>query len=206
MKKEHIDTNSLAHTKWNCKYHIVFAPKYRRKVFYEERWLEIREILRQLCQWKGVEIIDTSSLAHTKWNCKYHVVFAPKYRRKVFFEEKRLEIREILRQLCQWKGVEIIEGEVCPDHIHMLVSIPPKMSVSGFMGYLEGKSTLLIFQKWGNMKFAYRNREFWCKGYYVDTVGKNTKAIKTYIAEQLKRDQESDQLSLFDPRDPFMGK
>ena len=151
------------------------------------------------------EAIDTNSLAHTKWNCKYHIVFAPKYRRKVFFEEKRLEIREILRQLCQWKGVEIIEGEVCPDHIHMLVSIPPKMSVSGFMGYLKGKSALLIFQKWGNIKFAYRNREFWCKGYYVDTVGKNTKAIKTYIAEQLKRDQESDQLSMFDPRDPFMG-
>ena len=151
------------------------------------------------------ENIDNNSLAHTSWNCKYHIVFAPKYRRKVFYEEKRLEIREILRQLCQWKGVEIIEGEVCPDHIHMLVSIPPKISVSGFMGYLKGKSALLIFQRWGNMKFAYRNREFWCKGYYVDTVGKNTKAIKEYIADQLKRDQEGDQLSLFDPRDPFMG-
>ncbi len=137
---------------------------------------------------------DTKSLAHTKWNCKYHIVFAPKYRRKVFYEDKRLEIREILRKLCEWKGVEIIEGEICPDHIHMLVSIPPKMSVSGFMGYLKGKSALMIFQKWGNMKFAYRNREFWCKGYYVDTVGKNTKAIKEYIADQLKRDQESDQL------------
>ena len=117
-------------------------------------------------------------------------------------EEKRVEIREIIRQLCQWKGVDIIEGEVCPDHIHILVSIPPKMSISGFMGYLKGKSALLIFQRWGNMKFAYRNREFWCKGYYV---GKNTKAIKTYISEQLKRDKESDQLSLYDPRDPFMG-
>ena len=112
----------------------------------------------------------TNSLAHTKWNCKYHIVFAPKYRRKVFYEEKRLEIREILRKLCQWKGVDIIEGEICPDHIHMLVSIPPKMSVSGFMGYLKWKSSLMIFQKWENMKFAYRNREFWCKGYYVDTV------------------------------------
>ena len=147
----------------------------------------------------------TNSLAHTKWNCKYHIVFAPKYRRKVFFGEKRMEIREILRTLCQWKGVEIIEGEVCPDHIHMLVSIPPKMRVSGFMGYLKGKSSLMIFQKYGNMKFAYSNREFWCKGYYVDTVGKNTKAIKEYISEQLKRDQESDQLSMFDPRDPFTG-
>ena len=111
-----------------------------------------------------------NSLAHTKWNCKYHIVFAPKYRRKVFFEEKRLEIREILRKLCQWKGAEIIEGEVCPDHIHMYVNIPPKMSVAGFMGYLKGKSSLMIFQKRGNMKLAYRNREFWCKGYYVDTV------------------------------------
>ena len=111
----------------------------------------------------------TNSLAHTKWNCKYHIVFAPKYRRKVFFEDKRLEIRDILRKLCEWKGVEIIEGEICPDHVHLLVSIPPKMSVAGFMGYLKGKSSLMIFQKWGNMKFAYRNREFWCKGYYVDT-------------------------------------
>ena len=104
------------------------------------------------------------SLAHIKANCKYHIVFAPKYRRKVFFEDKRLEIRDILRKLCEWKGVEIIEGEICPDHVHMLVKIPPKMSVSGFMGYLKGKSATMIYQKWGNMKFAYRNREFWCKG------------------------------------------
>ena len=147
----------------------------------------------------------TNSLAHTKWNCKYHIVFAPKYRRKVFYSEKRDAIRNILRQLCQWKGVEIIEGEVCPDHIHILVSIPPKISISGFMGYLKGKSSLMIFQKFGNMKFAYRNRKFWCKGYYVDTVGKNTAAIKNYIANQLKVDKESDQLSIFDPRDPFTG-
>ena len=149
--------------------------------------------------------INAKSLARTKYNCKYRVVFAPKYRRKVFFEDKRLEIRDILRTLCEWKGVEIIEGEVCPDHIHMLLSIPPKYSVSGFMGYLKGKSSLMIFQKFGNMKFAYRNREFWCKGYYVDTVGKNTKAIKEYIENQLKADKESDQLSLFDPNDPFTG-
>ena len=147
----------------------------------------------------------THSLAHTKWNCKYHIVFAPKYRRKVFYLEKREAIREILRVLCQWKGVEILEGEICPDHIHMLVSIPPKMSVSGFMGFLKGKSSLMIFQRFGNMKFAYRNREFWCRGYYVDTVGKNTKAIQQYIANQLERDRKDDQLSLFDPRDPFTG-
>ena len=133
------------------------------------------------------------------------VVFAAKYRRKVFYEEKREAIREILRTLCQWKGVEIIEGEVCPDHIHLLVSIPPKMSVSSFMGNLKGKSSLLIFQRFGNMKFAYRNREFWCKGYYVDTTGKNTAAIKSYIANQLKVDKEMEQLSIFDPRDPFTG-
>ena len=147
----------------------------------------------------------THSLAHTKWNCKYQIVFAPKYRRKVFYLEKREAIREILRKLCQWKGVEIVEGEICPDHIHMLVSIPPKMSVSGFMGFLKGKSSLMIFQRFGNMKFAYRNREFWCRGYYVDTVGKNTKAIQQYIANQLERDKKDDQLSLFDPRDPFTG-
>ena len=147
----------------------------------------------------------THSLAHTKWNCKYHIVFAPKYRRKVFYLEKREAIREILRMLCQWKGVEILEGEICPDHIHMLVSIPPKMSVSGFMGFLKGKSSLMIFQRFGNMKFAYRNREFWCRGYYVDTVGKDTKAIQQYIANQLERDKKDDQLSLFDPRDPFTG-
>ena len=144
-----------------------------------------------------------NSLAHTKWNCRYHIVFAPKYRRKVFYDEHRLEVREILRKLCEWKGVEIIEGEVCPDHVHILVSIPPKMSVSVFMGYLKGKSATIIFQKWGNMKFAYRNREFWCKGYYVDTVGKNAKAIQEYVANQLKTDKEADQLSIFDPRDPL---
>ena len=131
------------------------------------------------------------SLAHTRWNCKYHIVFAPKYRRKVFYEEKRAEIREILRQLCEWKGVEIIEGEVCPDHIHMLVSIPPKVAVSSFMGYLKGKSSVLIYEKFGELKFKYRNREFWCRGYYVDTVGKNTKAIAEYIKHQLQEDKGS---------------
>ena len=148
---------------------------------------------------------DSNTLAHIKWNCKYHIVFAPKYRRKVFFGEKRKEIREILRQLCEWKGVEIIEDEICPDHVHILVSIPPKISVSGFMGNLKGKSSLMIFQKYGNMKFAYRNREFWCRGYYVDTTGKNTAAIKEHIQNQLKVDKETDQLSLFDLRDPFTG-
>ena len=110
-----------------------------------------------------------------------------------------------MRKLCEFKNVTILEAEVCPDHVHMLIEIPPKMSVSGFMGYLKGKSSLIIFQKYGNMKFAYRNREFWCKGYYVDTVGKNTKTIKEYISTQLEKDRQGDQLSIFDPRDPFTG-
>ena len=141
---------------------------------------------------------DIHSLSHTKWNCKYHIVFAPKYRRKVFYGEKRLEIGKILRQLCNWKGVNIINAEVCPDHVHMLFEIPPKMSVSGFMGYLKGKSSIMIYEKWGNMKFKYRNREFWCRGYYVDTVGKNTVAIDKYISNQLKEDQLNGQLMIED--------
>lgn len=146
---------------------------------------------------------DNNSLAHTTWNCKYHIVFAPKYRRKVFFGEKRLEIGAILRSLCEWKEVKIIEAEVCPDHVHMLVEIPPKISVSGFMGYLKGKSSVLIYQRWANMKFKYRNREFWCRGYYVDTVGKNKKAIQGYIANQLKEDKRMEQMSIFEMTDPF---
>ena len=118
------------------------------------------------------------------------MVFAPKYRRKVFYGSKRLEIGSILRRLCEFKGVTIIEAEVCSDHVHMLLEIPPKMSVSGFMGYLKGKSSLMIYQRWGNMKFKYRNREFWCRGFYVDTVGKNTKKIKEYIQKQLKEDEK----------------
>ena len=148
------------------------------------------------------EIKQTS---HSSYRCEYHIVFAPKYRRKVIYKTLRKDIGQIFRKICSELKVEILEAEACPDHIHILVSIPPKMSVSGFMGYLKGKSSLLIFQTWGNMKFAYRNREFWCKGYYVDTVGKNTAKIKEYIANQLKRDKESDQLSLYDPKDPFMG-
>lgn len=146
---------------------------------------------------------DNNSLAHTTWNCKYHIVLAPKYRRKVFFGEKRLEIGAILRSLCEWKEVKIIEAEVCPDHVHMLVEIPPKISVSGFMGYLKGKSSVLIYQRWANMKFKYRNREFWCRGYYVDTVGKNKKAIQGYIANQLKEDKRMEQMSIFEMTDPF---
>lgn len=148
---------------------------------------------------------DVKSLSHTSWNCKYHVVFAPKYGRKVFFESKRLEIGKILRELCKWKGITIIEAEVCPDHVHMLIEIPPKYSVSGIMGFLKGKSSIMIYSQWGNMKYKYRNREFWCRGYYVDIVGKNTKKIKEYIANQLKEDRLSDQLTIEDI-DPFKGQ
>ena len=147
---------------------------------------------------------DNQSLAHTKWNCKYHIVFAPKYRRKVFFGQKRFEIGGIIRELCRLKGVELLSAEACPDHIHILVAIPPKMSVSSFMGFLKGKSSLMIYEKWGNMKFKYRNRQFWCRGYYVDTVGKNEKKIAEYISNQLKQDEMSEQLVL-DFQDPFNG-
>lgn len=147
---------------------------------------------------------DNQSLAHTKWNCKYHIVFAPKYGRKVFFGQKRFEIGGIIRELCRWKGVELLSAEACPDHIHILVAIPPKMSVSSFMGFLKGKSSLMIYEKWGNMKFKYRNRQFWCRGYYVDTVGKNEKKIAEYISNQLKQDEMSEQLVL-DFQDPFNG-
>ena len=148
---------------------------------------------------------NTNSLAHTMYNCKYHIVFAPKYRRMAFYGSKRLEIGKILRKLCEWKGVNIIEAEVCVDHIHMLVEIPPKYYVSGFMGFLKGKSSLIIYQKWGNAKFKYRNREFWCRGYYVDTVGKNTNKIKEYIRNQLKEDEEMVQMTIDFKEDPFKG-
>ena len=137
-----------------------------------------------------------NSLAHTKWNCKYHIVFAPKYRRKIFYEEKRLAIRDILRTICGWKGVEIIEGEVCPDHVHLLLSIPPKMSVSVFMGYLKGKSSLMIFDRHANLKYKYGNRHFWARGYFVDTVGKNEARIAEYIRNQLKEDELGEQMTI----------
>ena len=147
---------------------------------------------------------DMNSLSHTKWNCKYHIVFVPKYRRKAFYSSNRLEIGAILRELCRWKEVTIIEAEVCPDHVHMFVEIPPKLSISTFMGYLKGKSSVMIYQRWGNLKYKYRNRSFWCRGYYVDTVGKNEVAIQQYIKEQLNEDRQAEQLTM-DNIDPFTG-
>ena len=148
---------------------------------------------------------DNKSLAHTKWNCKYHIVFAPKYRRKIFYEEKRAEIGKVLRELCGWKGVILLEGEVCPDHVHILVEIPPKMSVASFMGFLKGKSSLIIHERHANLKYKHGNRSFWCRGYYVDTVGKNTKRITEYIQNQLEEDKLEDQLTFREYQDPFKG-
>ena len=147
---------------------------------------------------------DVNSLTHTRWNCKYHIVFAPKYRRKVFYGEKRREIGAILRTLCNWKNIRIIEAEVCPDHVHMLVEIPPKVAISGFMGYLKGKSSLMIYEKYPELRYKYRNREFWCRGYYVDTVGKDTKKIAAYIQNQLREDELANQLTM-ENYDPFTG-
>lgn len=146
---------------------------------------------------------DTNIVAHATWNCKYHIVFAPKYRRKVFYGQKRREIGAILRRLCEYKKVNIIEAEVCPDHVHMLVEIPPKISVAGFMGYLKGKSTVLIYQQYTNLMLKYRHRQFWCTGYYVDTVGKNTSKIKEYIANQYKEDKRIEQMTMQELVDPF---
>ena len=148
---------------------------------------------------------DNKRLADTKWNCKYHLVFAPKYRRKIIFGQLREEIGKILRELCNWKGVQIIEAEICPDHVHMLVEIPPKMSVSGFVGFLKGKSTLLIFERHANPKYKYGNRTFWYRGFYVDTVGKNKAKIAEYIRTQLQEDQIADQISIKEYMDPFKG-
>ena len=150
--------------------------------------------------------MDKNSLAHTKWNCKYHIVFAPKYRRQIIYGQIKKDIGIILRKLCEYKGIEIIEANACKDYIHMLVSIPPKTSVSAFMGYLKGKSSLMIFDRHANLKYKYGNRQFWCKGYYVDTVGRNKKAIQEYIKNQLQEDIASDQISLKEYVDPFTGE
>ena len=149
---------------------------------------------------------DISSLDHTTWRCQYHVVFAPKYRRLEIYGAIKADIGKILRQLCQQKGVEIIEAEACPDHIHMLLSIPPKYSVSQIMGYLKGKSSLMIFDRHANLKYKYGNRHFWARGYYVDTVGRNKKQVQEYIKNQLQEDQIADQMSIKEYVDPFTGR
>ena len=148
---------------------------------------------------------DINSLSHSKWNCKYHIVFAPKYRRQVIYGKIKADVGKILRQLSEQKGVVVHEAEACPDHIHMLVSIPPSLSVTQFMGYLKGKSSLMIFDRHANLKYKYGNRHFWCRGYYVDTVGKNEKKIAEYVRNQLQEDIANDQISLKEYIDPFTG-
>jgi putative transposase len=164
----------------------------------------------RVCQphYKSKEAVimdDINSLTHSKWRCKYHIVFAPKYRRKEIYGDIRKDIGVILRKLCEQKGVEILEAELCKDHIHMLCSIPPSLSVSQFVGYLKGKSSLMIFDRHANLKYKYGNRHFWCRGYYVDTVGKNEKKIAEYIRQQLQDDIMEDQISLKEFTDPFTG-
>ena len=149
---------------------------------------------------------DNNSLAHTTWDCKYHIVFAPKYRRQAIYGKYKASIGKILRELCERKGVEIIEANACPDHIHMLVKIPPKMSISSFVGYLKGKSSLMIFDKHAHLKYRYGNRKFWCRGYYVDTVGRNKKKIQEYIKNQLQEDILQDQMTMKEFIDPFTGE
>ena len=150
--------------------------------------------------------MDKRSLAHTSWNCKYHIVFAPKYRRQVIYGRLKQDIGKTLRDLCERKGINILEAECCPDHIHMLLEIPPKYSVSQIMGYLKGKSSLIIFDRHANLKYKYGNRHFWCRGYYVDTAGKNAKKIQEYIKNQLEEDYLADQISMKEFIDPFTGQ
>ncbi|MFL0198898.1 IS200/IS605 family transposase [Clostridium sp. WILCCON 0269] len=145
------------------------------------------------------------SLAHTKWLCKYHIVFTPKYRRKIIYYKLREDIKEIIKDLCKWKGIKIIEGHMMPDHIHLLVSIPPKISVSSFMGYLKGKSSMMIFDRHSNLKYKFGNRHFWAEGYYVSTVGLNEATIAKYIREQEKNDQMVDKITTKELENPFKG-
>ena len=149
---------------------------------------------------------DNNSLAHTTWNCKYHIVFAPKYRRRAIYGKIRADIGRIIRMLCERKGVNIIEAELCPDHVHMLVEIPPKYSVADIVGYIKGKSSLMIFDRHANLKYKYGNRHFWCRGYYVDTVSKNEKKIEEYIRQQLQEDIAADQITMKEYIDPFTGE
>ena len=150
--------------------------------------------------------LDISSLAHTKWECKYHVVFAPKYRRQIIYGKIKQDIGLMLRKLCAYKEIEILEAEACKDHVHMLLSIPPKYSISQVMGKLKGKSSLMIYEKYANLKYKYGNRHFWCRGYYVSTVGRNKNAIETYIRNQLQEDHAEEQLTIKEYVDPFTGK
>jgi len=152
-----------------------------------------------------VEKNEIKSTAHLKYRCQYHIVFAPKFRRKEIYGQLKKDIGKILRKLCDQKCVEIIEAEACADHIHMLVSIPPHISIAQFMGYLKGKSTLMIFDRHANLKYKYGSRHFWCRGYYVDTVGRNKRVIEEYIRNQLEEDYTYEQITFKEYIDPFTG-
>lgn len=185
----------------------LVALKKRKEIFLRVIAYQILMILIVLLNGYIVPEINNIQVEtmYVKWMCKYHIVFTPKYRRKVIYNQLKADIRDILRQLCSYKGVEIIEGYLMPDHIHMLVSIPPKMSISSFMGYLKGKSALMIFDKHANLKYKFGNRHFWSEGYYVSTVGLNEATIKKYIQDQEKYDIMQDKLSVKEYEDPFKG-
>ena len=178
-------------------YEWVFIPPF-----------DMMKLVRQpkIIKSKGGSEMDKSSLSHTKWNCKYHIVFAPKYRRQIIYGKIKRDVGNILRKLCNQKGIEILEATACKDHVHLVLSIPPKYSISSIMGYLKGKSSLMIFDKHANLKYKFGNRHFWCRGYYVDTVGRNEKRIREYVKNQLQEDIANDQLSLLEYVDPFTGE
>ena len=146
---------------------------------------------------------QTNSRSHTKWICKYHIVFTPKYRRKIIYNQYRESLREIIKLLCKYKGVEILEGHLMPDHVHLVLSIPPKLSVSAFMGYLKGKNALMMFERHANLKYKFGNRKFWAEGYYVSTVGLHEATVRKYVREQEMHDQAVDKLSVKEYEDPF---
>ena len=181
----------------------VLARSYTKKFTF----CSIIKLFRLIINYRKVNFMANkmNGLSHTKWLCKYHIVFTPKYRRKIIYNQYRRSLGEIFRQLCSYKNVEIIEGHLMPDHVHMLVSIPPKLSVAQFMGYLKGKSALMMFDKHANLKYKFGNRHFWAEGYYVSTVGMNEATIKKYIQEQEKHDIAMDKLSVKEYEDPFMG-
>ena len=183
------------------------AMRVRDRSYTKKSPFPIIEVFKpKIIERKGDNMANANnSLSHSKWMCKYHIVFTPKYRRKAIFNQYKDSIGKILRQLCQYKGVEIIEGHLMPDHVHMLVSIPPKYSVANFMGYLKGKSALMIFDQHANLKYKFGNRHFWAEGYYVSTVGLNEATIKKYIQEQEKHDIAMDKLSVKEYEDPFKG-
>ncbi len=196
-------------SKENHTLEVWFKKAYGDEAKKETPFVIIKFVVSQLQRIKNegsfnMGLNDINSLSHSAWNCKYPIVFAPKYRRKLFYYEKREAIGKILRTLCEWKGVKIIKAEVCPDHIHMLLEIPPKIAISSFMGYLKGKSSTMMYEQFGELKYKYRNREFWCKGYYVDTAGKNAERIAEYISNQLKEDELGEQLCIPETS-PFKG-